>query len=183
MGDTGLHAIKHAIKVGYRLLDTAHVYRNEELVGRAVRECIEEGTRVVNLKFLMQGQAVLVWNFPNRAILKFSRFWNFPGPFRFIIFAGRATLVWNLLRSGHFGLKFSKARPGYFGMKITLVEPGHFGLKFPRPGCFVLKFYRPGRSSPRIYNPGRNSEIPRRNFYHLQTSLRLPQSQLHFGCS
>ena len=44
LGDSGLNAIKHAIKSGYRLLDTAHVYKNEDLVGRAVRESIQDGT-------------------------------------------------------------------------------------------------------------------------------------------
>jgi len=42
-GETGLVALKHAIKTGYRLLDTAHLYQNEELVGQAVRESIAEG--------------------------------------------------------------------------------------------------------------------------------------------
>ena len=36
-GDQGLLALKHAIKTGYRLLDTAHLYQNEDLVGQAVR--------------------------------------------------------------------------------------------------------------------------------------------------
>ena len=36
-------AIKLAIKTGYRLLDTAHVYRNEDTVGQAVRESISDG--------------------------------------------------------------------------------------------------------------------------------------------
>ena len=35
--------VKHAIKVGYRSIDTAQVYRNEESVGRGIRAAIEEG--------------------------------------------------------------------------------------------------------------------------------------------
>jgi len=42
-GPEGMKAIKCAIKTGYRLLDTAHVYQNEVEVGKAVRESIEEG--------------------------------------------------------------------------------------------------------------------------------------------
>ena len=42
-GPEGMKAIKCAIKTGYRLLDTAHVYQNEVDVGKAVRESIEEG--------------------------------------------------------------------------------------------------------------------------------------------
>ena len=36
-------AVKNAIKTGYRLIDTAASYKNEEAVGEAIRECIEEG--------------------------------------------------------------------------------------------------------------------------------------------
>ena len=35
----GVQAIKDAVKAGYRLIDTAEAYGNEELVGQAVREC------------------------------------------------------------------------------------------------------------------------------------------------
>lgn len=42
-GDPGYDAIKVAIKCGYRFLDTAALYKNEESVGAAVRECIQEG--------------------------------------------------------------------------------------------------------------------------------------------
>jgi methylglyoxal/glyoxal reductase len=34
-----VNAVKHAVKTGYRLIDTAAVYGNEEQVGIAVREC------------------------------------------------------------------------------------------------------------------------------------------------
>lgn len=37
-GDAGLHALRTAIVAGYRLIDTAQMYENEEIVGRAVKE-------------------------------------------------------------------------------------------------------------------------------------------------
>lgn len=37
--ETGVQNIKDAISAGYRLIDTAEAYGNEELVGKAVREC------------------------------------------------------------------------------------------------------------------------------------------------
>lgn len=42
-GDPGFDAIKTAIKCGYRFLDTAALYLNEESVGAAVKECEKEG--------------------------------------------------------------------------------------------------------------------------------------------
>lgn len=36
-------AIKHAIKIGYRHIDCAWIYRNEEHIGRAIRDSIDEG--------------------------------------------------------------------------------------------------------------------------------------------
>ncbi|MBR2685805.1 MAG: aldo/keto reductase [Erysipelotrichaceae bacterium] len=36
-------AVKNAIKTGYRLIDTAASYKNEEAVGEAIKECIAEG--------------------------------------------------------------------------------------------------------------------------------------------
>ncbi|XP_004522468.3 aldose reductase-like [Ceratitis capitata] len=35
-------AVKHAIKVGYRMFDCAHVYENEKAVGKAINKSIEE---------------------------------------------------------------------------------------------------------------------------------------------
>lgn len=35
-------SVKEALRVGVRLIDTAHMYRNEEEVGRAIREAMEE---------------------------------------------------------------------------------------------------------------------------------------------
>ena len=39
-GTSGIQAIKTALKVGYRLIDTAQSYGNEEEVGRAIRESV-----------------------------------------------------------------------------------------------------------------------------------------------
>ena len=36
-------AVEHAIKCGYRLIDTAVCYQNHRAVGRAIKKCIEEG--------------------------------------------------------------------------------------------------------------------------------------------
>lgn len=41
-GSEVIHAVKTAIKAGYRSIDTAAVYGNEEGVGQAVREAMEE---------------------------------------------------------------------------------------------------------------------------------------------
>ena len=37
-GETGKQAIREALSVGYRLIDTAHMYDNEAIVGQAVAE-------------------------------------------------------------------------------------------------------------------------------------------------
>ncbi|SPT98325.1 2,5-diketo-D-gluconic acid reductase A [Lysinibacillus capsici] len=42
-GDDLAEAVKTAIEKGYRSIDTAQVYRNEESVGRGIRAAIEEG--------------------------------------------------------------------------------------------------------------------------------------------
>lgn len=36
-------AVKHALKVGYRSVDAAHVYGNESEVGEGIREAVKEG--------------------------------------------------------------------------------------------------------------------------------------------
>lgn len=41
--DTGFQAIVNSIKSGYRLIDTAAAYQNEEGVGSAIQYCIKEG--------------------------------------------------------------------------------------------------------------------------------------------
>ena len=41
-GNEGKEVIKNAIKVGYRIIDTAQAYNNEEIVGQAINECIQE---------------------------------------------------------------------------------------------------------------------------------------------
>ncbi|MBI5975698.1 aldo/keto reductase [Staphylococcus canis] len=40
--DDAKNAVKHAIKSGYRSIDTAMVYQNEEKVGEGIREALEE---------------------------------------------------------------------------------------------------------------------------------------------
>ena len=42
-GENGIKAIKYAIQTGYRLIDTAFMYKNEEIVGEAVRQAVNEG--------------------------------------------------------------------------------------------------------------------------------------------
>lgn len=42
-GDEGVRVIRTAIELGYRLIDTASSYGNEEVVGQAVREAIAAG--------------------------------------------------------------------------------------------------------------------------------------------
>lgn len=37
-GEAGKQAIQEALSVGYRLIDTAHMYDNEAIVGQAVAE-------------------------------------------------------------------------------------------------------------------------------------------------
>lgn len=41
--EDSVDVIKNAIKSGYRIIDTAQAYNNEEIVGKAVNECINEG--------------------------------------------------------------------------------------------------------------------------------------------
>lgn len=42
-GEEVVAAVKAAVRLGYRSIDTAAIYRNEDGVGRAVRELVEEG--------------------------------------------------------------------------------------------------------------------------------------------
>lgn len=42
-GEEGVSAIREAISLGYRHLDTASIYGNEEIVGRAVRDAVAAG--------------------------------------------------------------------------------------------------------------------------------------------
>ena len=62
-GETGLAAMKHAIKTGYRLLDTAHLYQNEDLVGQAIRESIDEGI-VTREEMWVTSKLASVWMDP-----------------------------------------------------------------------------------------------------------------------
>ena len=41
--DDTVNSVYAAIKMGYRLIDTANAYMNEEAVGQAVKRAIEEG--------------------------------------------------------------------------------------------------------------------------------------------
>lgn len=36
-------AVEHAIKFGYRMIDTAVVYKNHRAVGKGIKKCIDEG--------------------------------------------------------------------------------------------------------------------------------------------
>ena len=42
--ETCFNAVYTALKNGYRLIDTAYMYDNEEEVGRAVRQAVSDGT-------------------------------------------------------------------------------------------------------------------------------------------
>ena len=42
-GEECINAVIHAIECGYRLIDTASVYKNEKEIGIAVKKCIERG--------------------------------------------------------------------------------------------------------------------------------------------
>ena len=42
-GETCYNAVIEAIKSGYRLIDTAEAYENEQEIGRAIKKCIEDG--------------------------------------------------------------------------------------------------------------------------------------------
>lgn len=48
-GEDGTRIIKAAIETGYRLIDTAYTFRNEAIVGQAIRDKIEEGFKRENL--------------------------------------------------------------------------------------------------------------------------------------
>ena len=50
--DSAYRAVKEALRIGYRHIDGAWIYRNEEEVGRAIRESIEAGTVVREEIFL-----------------------------------------------------------------------------------------------------------------------------------
>ncbi|KAJ3375704.1 hypothetical protein GGF31_002908 [Allomyces arbusculus] len=43
-GDQCARVVKQAVRMGYRLIDTAQVYRNEDMVGAAIAELIADGT-------------------------------------------------------------------------------------------------------------------------------------------
>lgn len=38
-GQEGRRAVLEALELGYRLIDTAQMYENENIIGQAVREC------------------------------------------------------------------------------------------------------------------------------------------------
>ena len=65
-GETGLNAMKHAIKVGYRHIDTAHLYDNEELVGKAVKESISEGVLKSRDEIFITSKLGTIWHDPKK---------------------------------------------------------------------------------------------------------------------
>ena len=65
-GETGLNAMKHAIKVGYRHIDTAHLYDNEELVGQAVKESITEGVLKSRDEIFITSKLGTIWHDPEK---------------------------------------------------------------------------------------------------------------------
>ena len=65
-GEQGLAAIKHAIKTGYRLIDTAHLYQNEDIVGKAVRESIQEGVIKSREEIFITSKLASCWMDPEK---------------------------------------------------------------------------------------------------------------------
>lgn len=55
-GASGVAAMKHAIKTGYKLLDTAFIYKNETEVGQAIAESIKEGVLKSRGKGIFENQ-------------------------------------------------------------------------------------------------------------------------------
>ena len=51
-GNKGKEAVKAAIRAGYRHIDTAHMYKNEHLVGEAIDESVSEGVVERNELFM-----------------------------------------------------------------------------------------------------------------------------------
>jgi diketogulonate reductase-like aldo/keto reductase len=49
-GEITLHAVKYALEIGYRHIDTAELYGNETDVGRALQEIESEGTMSSSLQ-------------------------------------------------------------------------------------------------------------------------------------
>ena len=48
--DEALKAVPYALQVGYKLIDTAAVYRNEEAVGQAIRHVPRNQVFITKLK-------------------------------------------------------------------------------------------------------------------------------------
>ena len=65
-GETGLKAMKHAIKVGYRHIDTAHLYDNEEIVGQAVKQSIAEGVLKSRDEIFITSKLGTIWHDPKK---------------------------------------------------------------------------------------------------------------------
>lgn len=67
--DNFIKAIKYAIKIGYRHIDTAWLYNNEEAVGQAIREAIAESNGELKREDLFVVSKV--WNtFHSRDLVK-----------------------------------------------------------------------------------------------------------------
>jgi glycerol 2-dehydrogenase (NADP+) len=60
--------IKQAIKLGYRHIDAASHYQNEEIVGKGIRDSIEEGLVKREDLYIVSKMASTQWENPEEAL-------------------------------------------------------------------------------------------------------------------